>query len=272
MTTPPHDDLRDGAGLYVLGGLESAARAEFEAHLEQCDACRDEVRALTPVVAALATAVPQVDPPPSLRDRVLRHARGQQGSRHVMPPARPAGWRDTGWLAAAAALVAAVGLGVYAMRLHARVDHLSARLAEAERAVLATRSEVLEARRALDGSESSVRVLLAPDLARVDLTGQATTPQMRGRAFYSPSNGLVFTAANMPPLPADRVYQLWLVTADAPVSAGLITPDPAGTVRTMLPAPPASAAPVAFAVTLEPAGGMPAPTGEKVLVGFVSGP
>jgi anti-sigma-K factor RskA len=82
---------------------------------------------------------------------------------------------------------------------------------------------------------------------------------------------MVFTASNLPPLPAGRVYQLWVLTAQpAPLSAGLLTPDAQGGVNETFSTPPDIPQPVALAVTIEPAGGVPAPTGEKYLVGTVA--
>lgn len=271
--TPNHEVVRDDAGLYALGALDAEARAAFEQHLSTCEECQRELRSLAPVVAALAQAVPQVQPSASLRERVLA-VTGQ--SRAVSPEAEdeesgaPGGAARWAWLAAAAALVLAVGLGGYAMRLQSRVDALSVRLADAERNLAATRSEVVEARRALGDSQSNLRILLAPDLSRVTLEGQGNAAQARGRAYFSPSTGLLFTASNLPPLPPGRSYQLWVVTASAPASAGLITPDATGAATVVFDAPGITGAPVAIAVTLEPAGGVPAPTGDKVLVGLVN--
>jgi anti-sigma-K factor RskA len=263
--TPAHDSLRDDVGLYAVGGLDADARAAFESHLATCAECRDELRSLTPVVAALAHAVPQVQPSSELRGRVLVVSGRAVRDRDRSWPATVVASRGA-WFAAAAALVVAVGLGGYASRLQARIGALGARLADAERALSETRAEMVEARRALGDAQSNVRVLLAPDLARVDLAGPGAA---RGRVYYSPSTGLLFTATNLPPLPAGRTLQLWVVTAAAPVSAGLLAADASGAATVVFDAPPVSGPPVAFAVTLEPAGGVPAPTGDKVLVGLV---
>lgn len=272
--TPTHDSARDDVGLYALGALDGEARAAFEQHLAGCEECQHELRLLTPVVAALAHAVPQVEPSAGLRERVLA-ATGQPRNAATDVEDDDASFAAGGasrwaWLAAAAALVVSVGLGGYAMRLQSRVDALSARLADAERTLAATRSEVVEARRALGDSQSNLRILLAPDLSRVTLDGQGAAARARGRAYFSPSTGLLFTATDLPPLPPGRTYQLWVVTATAPASAGLLTPDATGAATTIVDAPAITGAPVAFAVTLEPAGGVPAPTGDKVLVGVVN--
>ena len=70
----PHDELRHDAAAYALGILQPDERAAFEAHLPSCAECTAEVRELGLAAGALAHAVPQVTPPPSLRARVLEQA------------------------------------------------------------------------------------------------------------------------------------------------------------------------------------------------------
>ncbi len=267
MTGPGHDSIRDDLGLYALGALDADARASFEVHLATCPECRAELAQIAPVIEALSQSVPQVDPPAGLRDRVLAlvHPAGRTASAPSV-----GGVARWAWLAAAAAVVISVGLGGYAMRLQARIDDLSSQLSAADRALQAAREETIEARRALDGAQSDVRVLLAPDLTRVVLAGEGSTPAASGRAYYSPSEGLLFTARNLRALPESQVYQLWLVTAAAPVSAGLLPLETTGSTTVLLQPPAGAGAPVAFAVTIEPAGGVPAPTGERVLLGVVA--
>ena len=79
-----------------------------------------------------------------------------------------------------------------------------------------------------DQVQATGAVLAAPDLARIDLQGQPVAPDARARALWSRSRGLVFTAANLPPAPAGKAYQVWVVTAQMPISAGLFTPDTTG--------------------------------------------
>jgi hypothetical protein len=169
------------------------------------------------------------------------------------------------WLALAASLAALVA-GTAAWTEHRRAldalaDAALARqqAAAAERALMTLQANVTETRRA-------VQILSASDVDRVDLKGQAAAPRAAGRAFWSASRGLMFTATDLPPLPQGRIYQLWYVTGAAPVSAGLITPDASGQVNTII-APSAPVRPRAFALTIEPEGGVPAPTGAMYLVG-----
>ena len=173
------------------------------------------------------------------------------------------------WLAAAASLALAAGLTIYTVQLRTRITTLEGELREARDRAAATERQMADAQRAAAGAQASVAVLTAPDVARIDLAGQTVAPQASARAFWSRSRGMVFTASNLPPLPAGRTYQLWVVTAQAPISAGLLTPDGSGNVSETFSTPQDLPQPVAMAVTIEPAGGVPAPTGDKYLVGVL---
>jgi anti-sigma-K factor RskA len=235
MTNSSHADLKGQAAAYVLEALDPDERASFDAHLSGCDECREEVRSLRRVAEALSRSVPGRTPRPELRERVLG-AFAPGGA-----PAIIAGGRVSrrSWLPLAATLALAVGIGIYAARLQERVGEL----------------------------QSAMGVLAAPDLVSIDLAGQAPAPQASARALWSRTRGMVFTASNLPPLPAGRVYQVWVVTAQAPISAGLLTRGQEGAEQTFFETPPDIPPPAAVAVSIEPAGGVPAPTGQIYLVG-----
>jgi anti-sigma-K factor RskA len=238
-----HEELKANAAGYVLGSLDPEERRAFESHLAGCAECSAEVASLRPVVGALATAVPQVTPRGELRDRILSGAAGGAATSRR----RASETRVGGWLPLAAAIVIAIGAAVYVVRLQRQIGELQARF---------------------DQAQATTAVLAAPDLARIDLQGQPVAPDARARALWSRSRGLVFTAANLPAAPAGKAYQVWVVTAQAPISAGLLTPDPSGVGTQYYMTPADIAPPVAVAVTLEPAGGVPAPTGERYLIGM----
>jgi hypothetical protein len=138
------------------------------------------------------------------------------------------------------------------------------RLASSER-------QLADARRAADEQLSASRVLAAPDLARIDLTGQPAAPNARGRAFWSRARGMVFSAADLPPLPPGKTYQIWVLTP-SPVSAGVFRPDESGSARLVVKTPEDIPNPTAVAVTIEPEGGLPAPTGAMYLASAPAAP
>jgi anti-sigma-K factor RskA len=262
---PEHDE-KALASAYVLGALERDERAAFEAHVASCTECAAEVRSLERVADALARSVPVHTPRPEVRDRIMASIQARPA--HVAPSFRPRSRVQalSPWLSVAASLVAAV-LGIYAIRMQQRVETLEARVADAERRALAAEQRDREATRVALRVQNTLAVLAAPDMARIDLQGQPPAAAASGRALWSRARGMVFAASNLPALPAGRVYQVWVVTAAAPVSAGLLSPDASGAQVAHFETPVDILAPVAIAVTVEPAGGVPAPTGEKVLIG-----
>ena len=158
-------------------------------------------------------------------------------------------------------------MGVYSQRLHSRIDSLETRLDAALRDVDASRRSVAEARGTATRAQNAMAVLASPDMARIDLAGQVAAPSARARAFWSRNRGLVFTATNLPPLQPGRVYQVWVLTSGAPISAGLVSPDPSVGATAVLDTSPDIPAPAGVAVSLEPAGGVPQPTGAIYLAG-----
>jgi anti-sigma-K factor RskA len=265
-----HQELQSRAAGYVLGALAPDERAEFAAHLSECADCAREVYSFAPVVAALAHAAPPLDPPVVLRERVLAQllpppAQPAPKPRATAPAARSA---VAQWLFAAASLAAAVGLATYAFHLHGRVGALEERLRDITLRADADERQLAAVGQTVAEAQSFVVVLAASDLARIELAGQSPAPQASARAFWSRSSGLIFTASNLPPLARGRTYQLWIVTPNAPVSAGLLKPGEKGDVHAVFAPPRGVVTVAALAVTNEPEGGVPAPTGEKYLVGL----
>jgi anti-sigma-K factor RskA len=266
MTAGPtdHDAVRDQLPEYAIGALTGAERATVEAHVRDCAVCTAELATFLPLSGALAQIVAQHDPPAALRARVL----GSTGARVIAMPARrpAASWLP--WLAAAAMLLVTIGVAGYAGSLRERVRALEAQLHDALLRVEDGERRVNVALRAAADAQTPLSILMAPDVRRIDLAGQPVAPAASARTFWSRSRGVVLTAANLPPLPAGRTYQLWFVTAQAPVSVGLLKPDAAGRATVVLANATNLPDPAAVAVTIEPDGGVPAPTGDKYLVGL----
>jgi len=267
--TPTHDALRELAAGYAFGTLDPAERQEFEAHLSTCPECQADVEFASEIANGLGRIPERAPLPPDLRDRVLRAATGsvQPGPGALPPSALVRRQVIPAWLAIAASLVAAVAAGT-AWTEHRRLtDALEdaareqQRTATVQAALVRAQADAAESRRAMD-------VMTAADVTRITLAGQAAAPQAAGHVFWSASHGLVFTAANLPKLPDDRIYQLWYVTAGAPVSAALVAPDASGRLS-VVQAPADVGRLKAFALTIEPSGGVPAPTGAMYLLGSI---
>ena len=232
------------------------------------------------VLDALGRSVPQVAPPASLRARVLEAATREPAEDSVSssPPApipfpsgapaavprvaRASRWP---WLVAAAAAVIAVASSMGWIAARDEVARLQATIADLRantKTLLAVRDEYNRER---SERERAASILSASDVGYTALTGVAPAASARARVYMSPSRGLLFAAEDLPALPAGRDYQLWAIVAGQPISHGVFGPEANGRAQLLANAPPGRAD--AFAVTIEPAGGVPAPTSAPVLLG-----
>ena len=95
-------------------------------------------------------------------------------------------------------------------------------------------------------------------------------PKGAAHVMYNMKTKTLMYDGQLEAAPAGKSYELWVVPANgAPISAGVFTPVPGQTDHWMMDMPE-GLVPKAFAVTIEPAGGMPQPTGPKVLIGAAS--
>jgi anti-sigma-K factor RskA len=263
-----HEELRSQLGAYALGALTPVEQAEVRAHLAGCAECAAEVRMLQPAVDALALSVDPVEPPASVRQRVLSSIAAS-----ARPAPRATASRSRApWLAAAAAILAAVTLGTYATQLRGRVQSLEQQLREALLQVQAGERQTAQARLVAVDAQRQLSIIAAPDLARIDLRGQAVAPQASARALWSRSRGVLIAATNLPAPPPGRAYQLWVLAGRAaPISEGwTFKTDASGSVTTMFMTPATLPAPTGMAVSIGPEGGLPTPQGDLYLVGTLN--
>lgn len=165
------------------------------------------------------------------------------------------------WVAAAASLVLLIGAGMYAASLRGR-------LATAEDRYQAAERERFQLERRLRESAATLAAVTAPASRVIELA--AARPQApSGRMFWDVAhNRWTFFAHHMPAVREGREYQLWLITADQRrIPAGTFRPDAGGhaVVQATYALPADSLG--AIAVTEEPAGGLPQPSGPIVIAG-----
>jgi len=219
-------------GAYALSALDDVERRQFERHLAECPDCAREVEELRATAARLGVAVAQ-RPPAWLRQRVMHQiattrqepprARGRSGGR---PPQRWA-LRLTA-VAAALALAAAVALGAIALRTQDQLSQAQARYGQV------------------------AAVLAAPDVR----SGTASAAGATAIVMVSHKlNEAVLTVDGMPPPPANRTYQVWLMGSGSPRSAGLLQSGPNAVIPPLVFGGIGGATQIG--VTEEPAGGSP---------------
>lgn len=265
-----HPTRPEDFDLYALGVLEGEEKAAFEAHVPTCAACAEKLAQARGRIALLAFAAPRVEPSASVKERLMRQihaapaAAGAHAQRERAPreAERAEGFFGRWWAAAVLVPVCAV-LVLISVRLWQEDAHLSDELGVERVALQKQQAELDEARHV-------VALMEAKDTKTVALAVQPGMPKGDVRVMYNPKMGMAMCDGWVEPAPANKSYQLWLVPMEGkPINAGLIE-DSAGPINPWTVKIPQGVAAKAFAVTLEPEGGMPQPTGPMVLVGPVS--
>jgi len=270
------DPLIELAPLAALGALDGEERDAFAAHSAACAGCKTELTSHEAVAARLAQATLAVEPSLHLRPRLLAMV---DPSRPAGEPSRPASGAARrlrpGVVFPAFAAAAALVLGVEVLTMRAERDE-AIRAAEqaheaaqgaAERESMLRRlgQELVSHQRALGA------VLAHPDTRVTELKGLQAAPAARGRVVWNPgSRAALLAAAGLDAAPAGRAYQVWVIARSEPTPAGVFQVDADGHALFSMPALAETSAVTTFAVTLEPADGVPAPTGPMVLAGSVS--
>ena len=114
--------------------------------------------------------------------------------------------------------------------------------------------------------DSLVAAMAGPDVKIVPLATKSATRM--GRMFWNrASNDWTMVVYTMPPPKPGMTYQVWLVTDKAKISAGTFQPDSTGHAFMQAKYVLNRNALKAVAVTEEPAGGMPSPTGPIIVSG-----
>ena len=172
-------------------------------------------------------------------------------------------WGRAGLFAAAASILLVVSLAVlgYVLRDRARLrDAATVQTAQAARE--RTTNDSLRA--AVLSRDSLLAGITGRDVAVMTLTTAGTKAPFAYMFWDRRANTWTMVAHNMPELKPGRTYQLWLVTASSKISAGTFQPQNGDAlVRATYALPAADLK--ALAVTEEPAGGVPQPTGAMIM-------
>ncbi len=189
MNARSHEDYKDNLGAYVLGALPELEIEVLERHLAGCESCRGEVEELRPVTAAMARSVPQVEPPPSLKENLMATVRAEAEVRAV--EVQPQRRERRNWFAglqprfAAAAALAVLALGIV-------IGVAADRAADPDGRTISARIN---------------RTLMPTGDARLRVSDDRSDARVRLSDAPSPGSG--------------HLYELWVQHAD-----GTITPGP----------------------------------------------
>jgi Anti-sigma-K factor rskA len=285
-----HDELKALLPLAALQRLEPDEITSLREHLFGCDECDAELREFEHAAAMLALAVDA----PTTEERVTRKLEARlaapapvaaqpasdRAPNRVVEPSRRAGTRS---IATRVSIAAAVVLAIYGAVVTSRLSNLQSaydaranQLGYLQNRFTTLEHEAQQAELKIDALSKVLserirleHVLDAPDLQVTQLAPLPPAPGAHALVAVSKASGdAVVRASGLPPPPQGKTYEFWWITKQkGPVPAGTFGAEPDREVIAKVDPPPAGDHVVATAVTLEPAGGVPKPTGAMFLKG-----
>jgi anti-sigma-K factor RskA len=197
MTAHDHDSLKDLIAPVALGAATAEETALVEAHAAECAVCREELAGFRMASSAVGLTVPQVDPPPALKARLMDEVRRDAALRRPATPSR----------------VATRGRGSFAARLRARPWPALAAAAAVVVLVLVGWNVALQT-----GDDGG------PNVRSVAVRGTAAAPGITGRALVISDEGTaVVRLDNLPAIRPDQEWELWAFVDGKPASRGFMT-------------------------------------------------
>lgn len=253
-------ELGNLSGSYALNGLDAADLAEFETHLQQSHATRDEVTELTDTAVLLGLATRPVQPSAGLKASIM----DQLDAHPQLPVAASSAAGASSASVATAAFESPAGRKAQARWFTRPVTALAA---VAAAIALFVGGGVVTTSLA----QNSFAQQQADQLAAINSADDAQRASVDladgGTATLVWSNTLLSSALivdGLAPLPADRTYELWYINDAGARPAG--TFGVAGNGSTWRVLDGTMKAGDTVGVTVEPRGGSDAPTTDPVVV------
>ncbi|MBI1808195.1 MAG: anti-sigma factor [Ignavibacteria bacterium] len=282
-----HDETYlDSCAAYALGALDGDDLHEFQAHLNAgCNICVSQLEALKETAGLLPAALPQIHAAPELKERIMFAARLSQVARAQIkereekylesvpvPKEEPRVEKQRKpWLAfglAFASLVIIVGSGLYVNSLFQVIDDQQVYINTQQKHITLLKTEI-------ERKDAILKVLESRRIDVVTMDGLTVNPVGYGKIIWDPDKKVaILQVSKLPAVPKDKDYQLWVIKKQKPISAGVFAVtdqrEAESFFKVQLLEVGERSEVDAFAVTLEPKGGVPQPTGDMYLLGKTS--
>lgn len=272
---------------YVLGNLSSEEAEEFRQLLADSPEVAIEVQRLQEVLGVMPYALPEVSPPPSLRQSLLETFSADLQATTTSEP-EPASrksnvvfWRrlkgsPRRWSSilggAAALLVVALALENYQIRLQvsrmqAKVSTMQDKVARLASDNYQIRQQVTTMQAKVARREDVISMLQKPNVHVVPLKGTEQASAATGSMLMTPDEAnAILVFKDLPVLPEGQFYQLWSVVKDEKVLWGGFRINDHGTVFVKLPRP-SNLNVTALVMTVEESPTPTTPAGPMVMAG-----
>ena len=259
------DEVKELGPLYAVGALDETTARTLEDFLRDATpAQQTEFAEWQEIAALLPLSLPQPQVPDRLKADLM--ARVSEEDNPAVSERKVTTYSSTGkvlpfqpkpqtarpvrrWLLMAATVALAFGCGYLAWQNYKIAAQLS------------------DSNFKLDKLQQQFESFLSPSTRVISMSG-VETPKAHAKVVWNTETQTwEVHIKNLPAPPSDKDYQLWYVTADAKINAAVFRTGENGALELKLNVPAeALNGLAATAVTLEPKGGSPQPTGKFYLM------
>jgi anti-sigma-K factor RskA len=267
-----HEKLSELCPVYALGALDGEELRELEAHLKSgCPLCEQQIQEFGDLIANVPQALPGVEPSADLKTRLMAQLEREPQTGEVielrsssLSLEKPKAAKPRSWLPWVCALAAGLALVVSLWNLSNLKQDLSGLQGRLNR----QNGQIQELQDQLEKERTITAFLSNPEVRITMLAGTEKSPGSSGKILWDPKEKrALFYAAHLPAVPTGKTYQLWIIAQNKPFDAGVFSVDQNGNGFLKIDLLSEADKAQKFAVTLEPAGGVPQPTGAMHLLG-----
>lgn len=256
MESAEKDKLIELASLYILKSIDEEELADLKHLIKKYPLEATEVFSnLNNIDLLLPLAAEKISPSERVRENIFNNLKNEKGYKE---PVRTSLFFSAkfAYAAAAAFLICALLIGYGYISLNKEVGIKEKRITELSGQV--------------EQQQAMLEVLKAREIKLVVMNGLEADTTAFGKIIWSNdmSEG-IFHIENLPAASNEKDYQLWAIADGKPISWGVFAVSQNNTLL-KLKEDQTPAGLQAFAVTLEPKGGVPQPTGPMYLLGNVN--
>ena len=258
---------------YSLGALEGDDLREIEEFKKNNPAEFNELLMESEnAFSQLNYVVKGTMPDPALKNKLLGEIREE--SKRSEPVSAVSFWHRIQplWLnlGTAVAAIVIVALVTYNFLLSGQLESKQAQVANLQNQIAATQTEIENMSEQSMLNKQMIAFLEDPSVVIINLVNTQPDLTAVGRVLWNTKDDqAMFYGINLPQPPEGKTYQLRAIGSGDPKSAGIFNVDTAGKNVLMLKSLNDLGQIKQFAVSLEPAGGVPLPTGKIYLSGEI---
>lgn len=277
-----HNDFESLCAGYVLGALSENEKRNFEQMLDNATPEQIEIyRQMVRIKDDLSLAADPMEPSEDLFNNILGEISTSESlDREKESRSNPSQSESSSnilpmWAfksAAAVLLAGVLGLALYTQQQSSLVDQKETQITVLQNELEQQNQLLTQLETELERKEELLAILESREVNLILMAGLETNPDGYGKIIWDPENErALLQVANLPEPTDEQDYQLWLIKDEqSPISAGVFSFEQTSTdlfyrIDRLNERP--SDISNTFAVTLEPKGGVPQPTGEMYLAG-----